>query len=239
MNDIISIAIETSCRMGGVALGLGDRLEREISFDASSRHATHLLCRLEELLVGEELLPAQLNEVYVSAGPGSFTGIRVGVTVARTLGQAIAGVRLVAVPTALAVAENVRAMAWDHLAVVMEAKEGTVYASLLQRKGDEISFAEPPSVAVPQEFMVRAPRPLLLMGEALAHHPLADFAADGVELAAPAGAELHMPTAAGVWHVGRRIAARGEVVDFANLLPIYSRKPEAIRLWELRHGKIG
>ncbi len=52
MSETASIAIETSCRYGGVALGVGERLIDRIDFDASSRHATHLVVRLRSCSCG-------------------------------------------------------------------------------------------------------------------------------------------------------------------------------------------
>ena len=235
----ISIAIETSCRRGGVALGLGDELARTIAFDASSRHATHLISRLNELLAGAGRRPTDVNEAYVSVGPGSFTGVRVGVTVARTLGQAIPHLRLVAVPTPLAVAENVPHLDWEHLGVILDAKEGLVHASLLARRGEQIAFAAAPAVLTPQEFLATAPRPVLLVGEGLGYQGVEDFQAEGVRVVDPDHLELHLPTAEGVWRVGRRMALAGQFTDYPRLLPVYARKPEAIRLWERRRGEIG
>ena len=83
----VSLAIETSCRAGGVALGRGDELLGVIDFEASARHAVQLVPRLHELLEGASLRPEDVDELYVSVGPGSFTGLRIGLTVARTMGQ--------------------------------------------------------------------------------------------------------------------------------------------------------
>ena len=97
MGGDFSIAIETSCRIGGLALGKGDQLLTVETFDASQRHATILVARLEAMLETANLNPGDLSELYISVGPGSFTGLRVGVTVARTLAQFVAGLRCVAV----------------------------------------------------------------------------------------------------------------------------------------------
>ncbi|MFW6061407.1 MAG: hypothetical protein ACOC93_01235, partial [Planctomycetota bacterium] len=48
---------------------------------------------------------------------------------------------------------------------------------------------------------------------------------------------LDFPTAEGVWTVGRRLAREGKFTDPLKLLPVYTRKPEAVRLWELGRGK--
>ena len=84
-----------------MALGVGERLIDRIDFDASSRHATHLVVRLRELLLRHDLSPSRVGELYVSAGPGSFTGVRVGVTVARTVAQAVSGLACVPVPSTM------------------------------------------------------------------------------------------------------------------------------------------
>lgn len=230
MSQELSIAIETSCRVGGVALGRGDQLVAVIEFNASARHATQLLRRLDDMVRSVGATPGELAHVYVSAGPGSFTGLRVGITVARTLGQAIAHLRCVAVPTPLAVAQNVAALDWQRLGVILDAKEDLIYAERFVRQGDEIVPETEPQVISVKDFLASTPRPILLTGEGLGYH---DLRSEGIHIA---DAAVHMPTARSVWTVGRRLARAGAFTDYNHLLPIYTRKPEALRLWEARQA---
>jgi len=260
MQQVVSIAIETSCRLGGVALGLDDELIEAVHFDASSRHATTLVVRLNELLARRGLKAADVNEVYACVGPGSFTGVRVGVTVARTLAQAVPGVRTVAVPTAIAVADNVRHLPWEHLAVLLDAKDEFVYAQLFTRTSASSADVAPPqkspgnalpglaapgvkSSSAPQilaapaqvltvdEIVRTFPRPVMVIGEGLGYHTIVG---EGITLADPA---LNLPTAEGVWRAGRPLARAAAFTEYHSLLPIYARKSEAERLWDLKEGK--
>ncbi len=222
----VSIAIETSCRAGGVALGLDDRLVRSVGFDASARHATQLICRLDGLLVEASLRPSDLDHVYVSNGPGSFTGLRVGITVARTLAQGLDRLQCVAVPTPLVLADGACSLPWEHLGVIMDARKGLIYACLFVRKDRQIVAADEPAVLAPGEFLAKAPRPLTLIGEGLAYH---DLRGDGVTIPDPNSPTLHLPTAEAVWRVGRRLAAAGRFTNRHQLLPVYPRRPDAVR----------
>ncbi len=233
MSGIVSIAIETSCRAGGVALGLGDQSAKVARFDASRRAATQIITHLDALLVGLHLSPSDLEELYVSIGPGSFTGLRVGVTVARTLAQAIPRLRCVAVPTPSVIAENARSLDWENLGVILDCKQGEFHASLFCRRGGLVVPAGEGRVVSAEEFLAWAPRPILLIGEGLGYHELL---AQGVGIAPGVPGVDHLPSAEGVWRVGRRMASRGEFTDYRRLLPTYARNPEAVRLWNLRHG---
>jgi len=226
MKPTVSIAIETSCRQGGVALGLEGRLAKTIGFDASARHATQLVRRLADLLAEAAVKPTDLDELYVSVGPGSFTGLRVGITVARTLGQLLPSLRCVAVPTPLAVAQNARDLPWEHLAVVLDARDGYIHASLFARSDEQIVPNGPPAVVPVSEFLASAPRPLTLIGEGLNYH---DCRGDGVT---PADSARRLPTPAGVWYAGALMARRRRFTDARTLLPVYAHNPEAARLWK-------
>ncbi len=230
MNEVVSIAIETSCRTGGVAIGIGDRLARRHDFDASARQATQLVARLRDLLAEAALKPADINEVYVAAGPGSFTGLRVGITVARTLGQMLPKIRCVAVPTPQAVAENARSLDWRHLGVLLDAKDDLFYCSLFTRTDarGEIASIGRPGVMTAEQFIAAAPSPLTLSGEALNYHKITG---EGITAA---DESLRLPTAESIWRVGRKMSARGEFTEYHRLLPVYVREPEAVRLWNLR-----
>jgi tRNA threonylcarbamoyladenosine biosynthesis protein TsaB len=230
MSEELSLAIETTCRAGGLCLGRGGSILRKLDFDASSRHATVLVAKMKQLLDEEGLAPDALEEVYVSAGPGSFTGTRVGVTVVRTLAQSLPRLRCVAVDTLLAVAGTARALPWEHLGVILDAREDTLGAAVFRREvpRGQISIERPMELLTPQAFLAAAPRPILLTGEGLNHHELTGAQ---VELVEPA---LRLPRPEAVWEVGRREAREGRFTDPRTLEPVYLRPPEAVRLWQAR-----
>ncbi len=266
VNEPVSIAIETSCGAGGAAVGRGDAILAEIAFDASHRHATHLVSRLKELVERAGLRPADLTELYVSAGPGSFTGLRIGITVARTLAQAVGGQlaeHCVAVPTAAAVAHGCRELDWRNLAVLFDAGDGSVYATTFSRRDGEIVQENPPAVMPFGDFLEAAPRPISLIGEWVRH--ISDFRfriadcpstragaprpedsetrnpksemPEGVTFLAPES-PLHLPSARSVWEVGRRMASAGRFTEYHRLLPIYSRQPTAVTVWEKKNCRL-
>jgi len=231
MSDEVSIAIETSSRAGGLALGKGDQIIRTVNFDTSGRHTVELISRAADMFEAEGLGPTDIEHAYVSVGPGSFTGVRVGVTVARTLGQMIDGLRCVGVPTPAAIAQNAADLEWEHLGVVLSAKGEQIYAALFARRGGEIVPDGPGGVVTTRDFLASAPRPVLVIGEALEYHQLEGEGVTGTD------PRLYLPTPEGVWKVGRAMAKAGKFTDYQRLVPQYARGPEAIRLWEARRKK--
>ena len=224
METPVSISIETSCRAGGVALGRGDELLGVIDFEASARHAVQLVPRLAELLEGASLRPEDVDELYVSAGPGSFTGLRVGLTVARTMDQMLSALRCVAVPTSSVVALQAADLPWDNLAVVLDARGGCVYVSTFVRgEGRIVPNGEPRLVEI-DEFLSDLHRPIMLTGEGLAYHDCT-----GPEISI-APSELYFPTARSVWLAGRQMARDGQFTEYNKLTPIYAKPPEVLRM---------
>lgn len=99
------LAIDTSSKLGSVAVQNGNRLLAEKSLDLGQQHAQSLVPGLRDLLTGCGLSLRSVTLVAVSIGPGSFTGLRVGVTVAKLLAYANA-VPVIGVPTFLTIAEQ-------------------------------------------------------------------------------------------------------------------------------------
>jgi tRNA threonylcarbamoyl adenosine modification protein YeaZ len=106
---MITLGIETSGRAGTIALVEGGAVVAERSLTASGRrHARTLVPELGELLRNTGHTPTEVDVVAVSIGPGSFTGLRVGVVCAKTFAYAT-GCRIIGIDTFLAVATGMSA----------------------------------------------------------------------------------------------------------------------------------
>lgn len=125
------LLIETSGRVGKVGLARGGAVVRAAELDASRRHARDLTTAVDALLKAELLGPRDLTGVMVSVGPGSYTGLRVGVMAAKALAYAT-GCRLVPVGTFAAIAAQAPADA-DVLWVIADALQGLVYYQRFER----------------------------------------------------------------------------------------------------------
>jgi tRNA threonylcarbamoyladenosine biosynthesis protein TsaB len=125
------LLIETSGRIGRLGLARGGAVARAADLDPARRHARDLAATADALLKAESLRPTDLTGVMVGHGPGSYTGLRVGLISAKTLAYAL-GCQLVPVPTFAAIAEQAPAEArvvW----VIADALQGLVYIQRFDR----------------------------------------------------------------------------------------------------------
>src|ERR1022692_4341354 len=117
------LILETSHRIGTVALALGDTIVEERALDESRRHARDLAPAIQELLTRQGWRARALDGVIVSRGPGSYTGLRVGLMSAKTLAYAT-GCALLAIDTFEAIAEQAPPTLLD---VIADAQQDNVY----------------------------------------------------------------------------------------------------------------
>ncbi len=223
------LAIETSSRAGSLALAVGGELVAVEEFQRNLRHVAELLPAMKRATQRLGWRAEDLEEVYVSAGPGSFTGLRIGITVAKTLAMACQ-VRLVAVSSLEVIAANAPTQA-ANVAVVLDAKRGQVFAARFQRQNGQLLTTSKACLTDPAEFIAQGPKPLLLLGEGVKYHRDA-LKAEGVEFAAQS---LWCPKAQAVCKIGWAMGRNDEFADPTSLVPIYLRAPEAQELWDKRH----
>jgi tRNA threonylcarbamoyladenosine biosynthesis protein TsaB len=124
------LILETSHKVGVVALALGDTIVGERTLDESRRHARDLAQAIHELLQAQGWRARELDGVIVSRGPGSYTGLRVGIMSAKTLVYAT-GCPLIALDTFDAIAASATPQA-ANLDVIGDAQQNHVY---IQRFG--------------------------------------------------------------------------------------------------------
>jgi len=100
------LAVETSGRTGSVAIALGEQILAEAAFSGPMRHSAELFPAVSALLKDTAQKPEQIDHIYISVGPGSFTGLRIAVTMAKTMHLA-SPIKIVAVDTLDVIAANV------------------------------------------------------------------------------------------------------------------------------------
>lgn len=124
------LAIETATDVCSVALAQDDRVTVELSLSQPRRHAESLAPLIDDALRYGRLAAADLDVIAVSAGPGSYTGLRIGVSTAKGLAMAV-GARLVGVPSldALATAAAPAARSGDVVAAFFPSRRHEVYAA--------------------------------------------------------------------------------------------------------------
>lgn len=226
------LAIETSGRAGSLAVAEDGRVLAEEQFSHGLKHAAGIVPIIDRLCASRGWKPADIEEIYVSAGPGSFTGLRVGITVAKTLAFAT-GARVVAVPSVDVLARNTP-LGWKNLIIVLDAKRDQIFTASFENRDGEPVTREPARLDSLQGMLERTPRPVHLLGEGIPYHekfiPKGD---PGVFVTEP---ETWRARASVVAELGAHLAREGQFADPMRLTPIYIRKPEAEEKFEKRQA---
>lgn len=128
---MIVLAFDTSGAGVSAAVYDGKKRLAAVRPDAGTRHSEALAPALEKMLKAAKVGPDKVGCVAVGLGPGSFTGLRIGVTAAKVLAYAL-GAKLVGVSSLEAIARAEHAD--GDYAVLADARRGQVYAALHRRK---------------------------------------------------------------------------------------------------------
>lgn len=211
------LGIETSGTIGSVALW-EDRLVAEESFQRGLVHGKALVPTIARLLDQAGWPKSCLGLIAVSQGPGSYTGVRVGVATAKALAYAL-GCPIVGVPTLDAMARNP-----PHgdvpVAPVVDARWEQVYTALYGPGGDRVSV---PRAVRPEDLARELPERVHLFGDGLKRYG-ALFDRPGITFG---GEEEWTCHARVVAELGARAFAEGRRDDPLTLVPLYLRPTEA------------
>ena len=160
------LAIETSSRRGSVALHGADGRRHEITLERAKAHASVLLPAIAELFERADADSAETigcDAIVVGTGPGSYTGLRVGIATALGLARGM-GAKLRGVPSveALAYAELEPS---DEGAVVLNARASEFYFARYRRERDDVHVLHPPCVLKALELRAHLERESLILAE--------------------------------------------------------------------------
>lgn len=228
------LALETSAKAVSAAITEDGRLLAAGYQDTGLTHSRTLMPVVEHLLRNTGLTLREMDAVAAAAGPGSFTGIRIGISAAKGLAFS-AEKPAVGVSTLAAMARNV-SFAGGLIVCAMDARRNQIYNALFEGPPGE---TEPPRRLTPDravgleelaEELRNDPRPKTVVGDggALCAAFLQEYGV-ACRLAPP---HLVMQCAASVALEAERLAAEGGLVSAQDLTPVYLRPPQAVRLRE-------
>ena len=222
------LALETSARAVSCAVMEDGAPVASAWQQTGLTHSRTLMPMVEAMLQNSELRPEELDAVAVAAGPGSFTGIRIGVSAAKGLAWAL-GKPCVAVSTLEAMAAPL-GCAEGLILCAMDARRQQIYNALFLAAGGRLTRLVPDRAVALADLAAELReerRPITVVGDgaALCH----DFLAGAGIPCALAPVHLRAQSAVGVGLVGAAMAAEGRMVSPQELIPNYLRLSQAER----------
>jgi tRNA threonylcarbamoyladenosine biosynthesis protein TsaB len=231
---VIVLGIDTATSSTAVALRLSDGFTTERRDDpaagAHPGHATRLLEMAEELLADTGTSWAQVERIAVGAGPGTFTGLRVGIATARGLAQSLdiplAPVSSLRALAHAALADDTQTASCDGVLAVIDARRGEVFALAHASDGRELSVARPVDPEDIGGVLAEAGSEvnrLLGVGDGAVRYR---SQLEGVGVDVPPDSDpLHLLSARTICELGAMDGA--ERASYQEVLPDYLRRPDA------------
>ena len=223
------LALETSAKAVSAAVSEDGKILASGYQDTGLTHSRTLMPIVEHILKNTGLTMADMDAVAVAAGPGSFTGIRIGVAAAKGLAFG-ADKPSIGVSTLAAMARGV-AFSDGLVICAMDARRNQIYNALFEAKDGQLTrLTDDRAIALADlaEELRTDPRPMTVVGDgAKLCHTFLTEAGISCRMAPP---HLVMQSAMSVALEAEALAAEGALVSAQELEPVYLRPAQAERL---------
>lgn len=222
------LAIETSTMLGGAAI-MDDstRLISEVRLNVKATHSERLMTEIENLFRQSLIEISEIDVFAVSVGPGSFTGLRIGLSTVKGLSYATKK-PIVSVPTLEAFALNFPFCCYP-ICLLLDARKKEVYAAVFVWSNEELIKVLPETVIGIKtllEYEIFSDNKVIFAGEGSILYKEAILnRMESNAIFAPL--EKMVPLPSNVASIGLKKALRNEFSDPINLVPLYIRKSEA------------
>ena len=210
---MLVLSIDTATKACAVGLCRDGKILAEYKINMGMTHSEGLMPQLEQLLERTGVQKADIDLIAVSMGPGSFTGLRIGLATAEALAYAWKK-PLQGVATPLALAYNLP-VSGIVLSPVLDAQKGNYYQAMYEWQDGEVAELQSVQVVNKQQLLenlVLQGKPAVILG-------------------------LRLPQAAGTALAALKAYNPETQSGIFGLEPYYIRKSEAEELWEQKHGK--
>ncbi len=228
MSQELILTIATASRAGSVAVSRGETVLGEILLNGGANHTDRLLLSLQQLLSDLQLTPEQFDAFAVVRGPGSFTGLRVGVATVK--GLAMATGKPVIPLSSLQLLACQAPLAQHPVCALLDARKQEVYSALYQWEGGRPVPLGPERVLPPERLLESLPPEVLLVGDGcLTYRTLIVRRLGSRAHILPW--TCHLPRASSGAALALTALRAGETTCAAALIPIYIRPSEAEINW--------
>jgi len=228
------LAVESTSMAAGAALIQEDKLIGEIRTNHKKTHSEQLLPMIDHLLQMCECPLSEIDVLAVSLGPGSFTGIRIGVATVKGLAQAL--------DKPVVGVDSLEALAWQantfqgQVVPLVDAQRKLVYTAGYQFDETGVAILRAPDVLHIQELLkelVSSTEELFFLGDAMTQHReiIKDTLGNRARFALPLQA---VPSASSLAQCAILKAMAGETVTAAEIQPIYLRTSQAEKVFQQR-----
>ncbi len=220
------LAVDTAAEGCSAAVSVDGFIVAELSMVLRSSHSRRVLETIDTLLSLAGMVPASLNALAVTIGPGAFTGLRIGLAAVKGLAAALdLPVACVSTLEVLAVQAGLFS---GSICPVLDARRGEVYFSRFSWHDGELRCEQAAQVAIPERaFAVAAEASLFIGSGARRYHDLIAERLGSKAHFVPAWADTLR--AAVVAALGQRQLSKGLGVKASAVLPTYLRAADAVR----------
>lgn len=224
------LGIETSGFVGNIAICDGNKVVARKSYGKNFSHGKEIISSLESLFNEIKWEASDIDLIAVSTGPGSYTGLRVGVTCAKTLAYGL-GKPVIDVPTLDVLVENVKDRNSKTICPVLDAKRKSVYACVYERCSNENRKTTDFLIISPDSLIEILPESTLIFGDGIA--PYREIFRQK-NLTIVEDDKLGIADAADIARLGMKRYEQGIRCEINALAPLYLRKSEAEELLKER-----
>lgn len=231
---MIILGIETSTMTGSVAIIRGESLVAEFTLNTKTTHTERLLSAIDFVLQSAFMTIHDVDGIAVASGPGSFTGLRIGVTTAKSLAYSIQK-PVVGISSLDALASQ-----FLHserlICPILDARKKEVYTAFYRNEGASVQRLSDYAVIAPEKLLTEITEPVLFLGDGVAPYRIQIETILG-EQALFADAAHRFPRASLVAQLGSKRLLEGGHDDAFALTPYYLRKSDAEIHWERKQRK--
>jgi tRNA threonylcarbamoyladenosine biosynthesis protein TsaB len=219
------LAIETSTMLGGVAvMGETEGLIAEVRLSVKSTHSERLMTEVDHALKQAGMKISEIDVFGISIGPGSFTGLRIGLSTVKGFSYAT-GKPIVSVPSLEALAWNFPYSAYP-VCTMFDARKKEVYAAVFRWEHSGFGRMKAETSVKPYDLLKSLEGPVIYAGEGAQIYREAIIEIAGENALFPKR-HFMVPSPSNVACIGLGKALRGDFSEPVGLMPVYIRKAEA------------